>query len=161
MLRSCLARGKKNFFNTISRISCLDSGAQMMNPALSMSTAGTSHLGKSAHSFKSQTSALLKYTSPLGHGASHKMGINRAISSAGSRGISINTECLSGTRLSHAGGRNGRIFASGGDSGGSNGSGGGRGDGNNDGDESSGGWFGRLWILYLAQLDKNPVRAYG
>lgn len=159
MLRSSLARGKKNFFNIISRISCLDSGAQM-NPALSMSTVGTSHLGKSVHSFKSQTSALLKYTSPLGHSASQKLGINRAISIVGSRGISINTQCLSGTRLSHAGGRNGRIFASGGDSGGSIGNGG-SGDGNNDGDESSGGWFGRLWILYLAQLDKNPVRAYG
>ena len=40
--------------------------------------------------------------------------------------------------------------------GGGGGSGGGKGDG---GDESSGkGFFGMLWVMYLASLNKNPVR---
>lgn len=150
MLRASLARGKKNFLYTLNRINCLDSGA-LMNPTVSLSTVGTSPVGNNLNSFKTQTTGFLNRSGYFGRDLSHKLGMLGVRSSAGFDGI------LSGTTVSNCGKRHARAFAtSGGDSGSNNGNGGGDG-GNNDGDSSSGGWFGNLWIMYLAQLDKNPV----
>jgi hypothetical protein len=150
MLRSSLARGKKNFLYTLHRINCLDSGT-MMNPTISLSTVGTSHVGKSLNSFRTQTTGFLNRSGRTGNDLSHKLGLLRVRSGAGFEDV------LYGTTMSSSGKRHARAFASsGGDSGSNNGNGGG-GDDNNDGYSSSGGWFGKLWIMYLAQLDKNPV----
>ena len=159
MLRSSLARGKKNLLYTLNRISCLDSGAQM-NSTLSLSTVNIGHVGKSLNNFKSQTTGLLRCAGSTSHGLSQRLGMLRMRCSTGFDGVLSNAQFLSGTAVSNSGKRHARVFASsGGDSGGNNGNGG-NGDGNNDGDSSSGGWFGQLWIMYLAQLDKNPVRVH-
>lgn len=165
MLRSSLTRVKKDLLvYTINRVSLLDPTSQM-NSAYSLSTIGTSHVGTPCsllHNIKTRATTFLNRSRFSGKNEMQRLNVmslckvtSGSISGAApgeSRFLSGPTPYSStvqrGDIAVHAGG--------GGDSGGKNGNEGN--DGGDDGEGSSpGSWFGLLWVMYLAQLDKNPV----